>query len=104
MISCPRCGANIDPSALVCPYCQTQTHYGREQAERHAAYLQQAAHAEHAQRTQERAARQAALARKAQHARIWSLVGTFTCCFPAAIVGAVMGLNVKSTAKQDGAV
>lgn len=104
MVSCPRCGANIDPTALACPYCQTQTLYGRQQAERHAAYQQHAAHAEQAQRAQERAGRQAALAKKAQHAMIWSLAGTFTCCFPAAIVGLVMGLNVKGAAKRENIV
>lgn len=101
MVSCPRCGANIDPSALVCPYCQTQTLYGRQQAERHAAHQQHAAHAEQAQRAYERQQRQAALAKKAQHAMIWSLAGMFTCCFPAGIVGLVMGLNVKSAAKRE---
>lgn len=34
----------------------------------------------------------------------WSLGGTLMCCFPAAIVGMVMGLNVKSAAKREGAV
>ncbi len=104
MVSCPRCGANIDPSALVCPYCQTQTYYGRQQQERQAAYQQHAAHAEHAQRAQQSQLRQQALTRKAQHALFWSLGGMFTCCFPAAIVGLVMGLNVKSTAKRENVI
>lgn len=104
MVSCQRCGANIDPTALACPYCQTQTYYGRQQVERQAAYQQHAAHAEHAQRAQEKHLRQQALSKKAQHAMFWSLGGTLTCCFPAAIIGLVMGLNVKSAAKREGAV
>lgn len=104
MVSCPRCGAHIDPTALACPYCQTQTVYGRQQAERHAAYQQHAAQAEQAQRLHDRAQRQQALAKKGQHAMFWSLGGTFTCCFPAALVGLVMGLNVKSAAKRENIV
>ncbi|RYZ09798.1 MAG: hypothetical protein EOO73_02645 [Myxococcales bacterium] len=104
MVSCPRCGANIDRSARACPYCQTETPYGREQAERQAAYQQHTAHTEQAQRAHERNLRQQALAKKAQHAMIWSLAATFTCCFPAAIVGLVMGLNVKGAAKRENIV
>lgn len=104
MVSCPRCGANIDPSALACPYCQIQTAYGRQQAERYAAHQQHAAQTEQAQRAHERGQRQAALGKKGQHAMIWSLAGMFTCCFPAGIVGLVMGLNVKSAAKRENMV
>jgi hypothetical protein len=104
MVSCPRCGANIDPSALVCPYCQTQTYYGKQQAERQAAYQAHAAQAEHARLAHEQQQRRLALAKKSQHAMIWSVAGMFTCCFPAAIVGIVMGLNVKGAAKRDNAV
>jgi hypothetical protein len=104
MVTCPRCGANIDPSALVCPYCHTQTHYGRQHAERQAAYQYQAAQADQAQRAAERHARQQALSKKGQHAMFWSLAGTLTCCAPGAVVGLVMGLNVKSAAKKEGMV
>jgi hypothetical protein len=104
MVSCPRCGANIDPSAPACPYCQTQTLYGKQQAERHAAYQYQAAQADHAQKAADRQVRQQALSKKAKHAMWWSLAGTVTCCFPLAIIGLVMGLNVKGVAKREGAV
>jgi zinc-ribbon domain len=104
MVSCPRCGANIDPSALACPYCQTQTAYGKQHAEQQAAYRYHAAQAEQARAAHERGQRHAALAKKAQHALLWSIGGTLVCCFPAAIVGLVMGLNVKSAAKRDGVV
>ena len=104
MVTCPRCGAGVNPSALVCPYCQTQTYYGQQQAERQAAYQYQAAQTEQAQLAAERQSRQQALSKKAQHALYWSLAGTFTCCFPAAVVGVVMGLNVKGVAKREGAV
>jgi hypothetical protein len=104
MVTCPRCGANIDPSALACPYCNTQTHYGRQQAEHQAAYRYQAAQASHQQQAAERQSRQQAIAKKAQHSLYWALAGTLTCCFPAAIVGLVMGLNVKSAAKREGAI
>jgi len=104
MVSCPRCGANIDPSALACPYCQTQTLYGKQYAEQQAAYQYHAAQADQARAAHERAQRQAALGKKAQHAMLWSLGGTLLCCFPAAIIGLVMGLNVKSAAKRENAV
>jgi len=102
MVSCPRCGANIDPSALACPYCQTQTLYGRQQQERHAAYQHQAAQAAQHQQAAERHQRQQALEKKAKHALFWSLAGLLVCCVPGAIVGVVMGLNVKSAAKREG--
>jgi hypothetical protein len=104
MVTCPRCGANIDPSALACPYCFTQTHYGRQHSEQQAAYQYQAAQADQAQRAAERHARQQALSKKGQHAMFWSLAGTLTCCFPGAVVGLVMGLNVKSAAKKEGMI
>lgn len=104
MVSCPRCGANIDPSALVCPYCQTQTLYGRQYAEHQAAHQYHAAQADQARAAYERTQRQQALGKKAQHAMLWSLGGTLTCCFPAAIIGLVMGLNVKSAAKKENVV
>jgi hypothetical protein len=104
MVTCPRCGANIDPSALACPYCNTQTHYGRQHAEQQAAYQYHAAQTDQARQASERHARQQALTKKAQHAMFWSLAGTLTCCFPGAIVGLVMGLNVKSAAKKEGMV
>lgn len=34
----------------------------------------------------------------------WSIAGTLTCCFPGAVVGLVMGLNVKSAAKKEGMI
>jgi hypothetical protein len=104
MVTCPRCGANIDPSALACPYCHIQTHYGRQHAEHQAAYQYQAAQANQQQQAAERYARQQAISKKAQHSLYWALAGTLTCCFPAAIVGMVMGLNVKSAAKREGAI
>jgi hypothetical protein len=104
MVTCPRCGATIDPSAAVCPYCQTQTHYGRAQAAQHAAYQQQAAEASAAQLATQRQARLQAISTKAKHALYWSLCGAVLCCFPAAIIGVVMGLHAKSLAKRDGAV
>jgi hypothetical protein len=104
MVSCPRCGANIDPSALACPYCQTQTYYGKQQAERQAAYQYHAAQTEQAKVATERQLRQQARSSKARHAMYWSLAGTLTCCFPAALVGLVMGLNVKGAAKKEGSL
>lgn len=104
MVTCPRCGANIDPSAHACPYCHTQTHYGKSYAEHQAAHQYHAAQAGEAQRAVERQARLRAIEVKSKHALYWSLGGTFTCCVPAAIVGLVMGLNAKSLAKKDGAV
>lgn len=104
MVSCPRCGANLDPSALACPYCRTQTAYGKQHAEHQTALQYHAAQAEQARAAHERGQRQAALAKKAQQALLWSIGGTLICCFPAAIVGLVMGLNVKSAAKREGVV
>jgi hypothetical protein len=104
MVTCPRCGANIDPSALACPYCNQQTHYGRQHAEQQAAYHYHAAQTDQARLAAERQARQQALTKKAQHAMFWSLAGALTCCFPGAIVGLVMGLNVKGAAKKEGVV
>jgi Tfp pilus assembly protein PilV len=101
MVSCSRCGANIDPTAAVCPYCQTQTPYGYQQAQHAAYYQQQAVHAEQARADQERAQRRQALEKKSKQALIWSIAGMLVCCFPAALVGLVMGLNVKSAAKRD---
>lgn len=101
MVSCSRCGASIDPSSLACPYCHTQTAYGFQQAQHAAYYQQQAAQADQARAAQERAGRQQALEKKARHALFWSLGGVLGCCFPAAIVGLVLGLNVKSAAKKD---
>jgi hypothetical protein len=100
MVSCTRCGANIDPSAPVCPYCQTQTAYGYHQAQQAAFHQQQAGLAEQARAGQERAERQQALEKKARYALFWSLGGVVLCCFPAAIVGMVLGLNVKGTARK----
>lgn len=102
MVSCPRCGANIDPSALACPYCKTQTLYGRQQQEQHAAYQYQAAQVAQHQQAAERHQRQQALEKMAKHALFWSLGGLLVCCLPGAIVGIVMGLSVKSAAKRDG--
>jgi F0F1-type ATP synthase membrane subunit c/vacuolar-type H+-ATPase subunit K len=104
MVTCPRCGANIDPSALACPYCNQQTHYGRQHAEQQAAYHYHAAQSDQARLAAERQARQQALTKKAQHAMFWSLAGALTCCFPGAIVGLIMGLNVKGAAKKEGMV
>lgn len=104
MVNCPRCGAGIDPSAPACPYCHTQTLYGRQQLERQAAHQYHAQQAQQAQQAAERQSRQQALGKKAQAAMFWSLAGTLTCCFPAAIVGLVMGFNVKSAAKKEGAI
>jgi F0F1-type ATP synthase membrane subunit c/vacuolar-type H+-ATPase subunit K len=104
MVNCPRCGAAIDPSALACPYCQTQTPYGRQQQERHAAHQYHAAQAQQVQQAAERQNRQQALTKKGQSALFWSIAATLTCCLPAAIVGLVMGLNVKSAAKKEGAI
>lgn len=101
MVSCTRCGANIDPSALVCPYCQTQTPYGHQQAQHAAYHQQQAAQVAQARADHERTQRRQALEKKARHALFWSLGGAVVCCFPAAIVGMVLGLNVKSAAKKD---
>lgn len=101
MVNCTRCGANIDPSALVCPYCQTQTPYGYQQAQQAAHYQRHAAEAAQARADQERALRRQALEKKARHALFWSIAGVVVCCFPAAIVGMVLGLNVKSAAKRD---
>jgi hypothetical protein len=101
MVSCTRCGANIDPSALVCPYCQSQTPYGHQQAQHAAYYQQHAAQAAQARADHERAQRRQALEKKARHALFWSIGGVVVCCFPAAIVGMVLGLNVKSAAKRD---
>ncbi len=104
MQTCPRCGATIDPSALACPYCQTQTAYGKAHAEQQAAYQYHAAQAYDAQRAAERHARQQTLTKKAQHALFASLGATLTCCLPFAFVGLVMGLNVKKAARQEGMV
>lgn len=104
MVNCPRCGAAIDPSALACPYCQTQTLYGRQHQERQAAHQYHAAQAQQAQQVAERQSRQQALTKKGQSAMFWSMAATLTCCFPAAIVGLVMGLNVKGAAKKEGAI
>jgi hypothetical protein len=104
MVNCPRCGAAIDPAALACPYCQTQTQYGRQHQERQAAHQYQAAQAQQTQQAAERHSRQQALTKKGQSAMFWSLAATLTCCFPAAIVGLVMGFNVKSAAKREGAI
>jgi F0F1-type ATP synthase membrane subunit c/vacuolar-type H+-ATPase subunit K len=104
MVNCPRCGAAIDPSALACPYCQTQTLYGRQHQERQAAHQYHAAQAQQVQQAAERQSRQQALTKKGQAAMFWSIAATLTCCFPAAIVGLVMGFNVKSAAKQEGAI
>lgn len=101
MVSCPRCGAHVDTSALACPYCQTQTAHGRYQAERAAAYREQADAAERARRAEEREARQRALSKKGQHSLFWSLGGALTCCLPAGLVGFVLALNVKSAAKRE---
>lgn len=101
MVSCTRCGANVDPAAAVCPYCQTQTAYGYQQARHAAYYQQQSAHAERARVEQLRAERKQALEKKAKQALFWSLGGLVICCFPAALVGLVLGLNVKSAAKKD---
>ncbi len=104
MVSCTRCGANIDPSAVVCPFCQTQTAYGYQRAQQAAYYQQQAAHAEQARAEHERAQRKRALEKKARHALLWSIGGVVICCFPAALVGMVLGFNVKSAAKRDNVV
>lgn len=104
MVTCPRCGANIDPSAIACPYCRTQTPYGAQQAAHQAAHQYHAARAEQVQRETERQARRRAIETKSKHALYWSLGGALTCCFPAAIIGVVMGLNAKSLAKQQGDV
>ena len=104
MVNCPRCGAAIDAAALACPYCQTQTLYGRQHHERQAAHQYHAAQAQQTQLAAERQSRQVALTKKGQSAMFWSLAATLTCCFPAAVVGLVMGLNVKSAAKKEGAI
>jgi hypothetical protein len=104
MVTCPRCGANIDAAALACPYCHTQTDYGRQHAQQRAAYQYHAAQTDQTRLAAERQARQQALTKKAQHAMFWSLAGTLTCCFPGAIVGLVMGLNVKSAARKEGMI
>jgi hypothetical protein len=104
MVNCPRCGAAIDAAALACPYCQTQTLYGRQHQQHQAAQQHHAAQAQQAQQAAERQSRQQALTKKGQSAMFWSIAATLTCCFPAAIVGLVMGLNVKSAAKKEGAL
>jgi len=104
MVTCPRCGASVEPSALVCPYCQLETRRGMEHAERQQAYAHQAAQADQARYAAERHARQQALDKKALHAMGWSLGGSALCCVPVAIVGLVMGLGVRSTAKKEGLV
>jgi len=104
MVDCPRCGAGIDPSALACPYCQTQTLYGRQQQERQQAHQYHAAQAQQSQQAAERQSRQQALTKRGQAAMFWSIAGTLACCFPAAIVGMVMGFNVKGAAKREGAI
>jgi hypothetical protein len=104
MVSCTRCGANIDPSAAICPYCHTQTQYGHQRAQQAAYYQQQAAQAELARAEDERAQRKQALEKKARYALLWSIAGMIVCCFPAAIVGMVLGLNVKGAARKDNVV
>lgn len=96
-MTCPRCGAHVEPAALACPYCQTQTEYGRWYAEQQA----QAARAQHAAERQSRAE---AIRKKGRYAMFCSIAGALTCCFPFALVGIVMGLNAKSAAKRDGLV
>jgi hypothetical protein len=100
MITCQRCGATLDASATACPYCHTQTQYGRELGAHQAAYQYHAAQAEQARREAEHRAHQEAVKKKSGQALIWSIVGLVTCCSPLAIVGLVMGLNVKSAAKK----
>ncbi len=104
MVNCPRCGAGIDPSALACPYCQTQTLYGQQQQERQQAHQYHAAQAQQTQQAAERQSRQQALNKRGQAAMFWALGGTLTCCFPGAIVGMLMGFNVKGAAKREGAI
>lgn len=98
MVSCPRCGAGVEASALACPYCQTQTAFGREQLERE----RQAIATEQSQRAAERDARLQALSKKARHAMFWAIAGSVTCCFPAGMLGFALGLQARSAVKEAG--
>jgi hypothetical protein len=101
MQSCLRCGAVIDPTAVQCPYCQTQTQYGRWQAERQAAHEAQLVQAERLERERRRQAEQQQLAKRGRNALLWSLGGSLICCFPVALVGLLIALDVRRAAKRE---
>jgi hypothetical protein len=108
MVRCGRCGAVLGLDALECPYCKTVTARGvaererfeREQYAQQIAHQQQSAAAEHARRNDV----QAAVARAARLAIIWSVAGFLLCCSPLAIVGAFFGYRARSLAKAHGLV
>jgi hypothetical protein len=104
MLTCFHCGANVDAFALACPYCSTRTRYGQEQAERQAAYEYQAAQAKQQREAAARHALQQSIQKKAKNALLLSIGAAFTCCLPAAVVGIIMGLHVKSAAKREGEI
>lgn len=98
MNRCERCGANLDPTVLACPYCQMTTRAGVAAQERQsqAAYAQATWMAANQAQAQEVERRR--IHGLATQSLVWSIVGTVLFCFPVGIIGIVQGSRARSAA------
>lgn len=99
-MNCQRCGAQLDPTALVCPFCQLTTPAGvaaqqiqqqqmayRAQAEAQSAAFRQRVEAYEAERL-------------GKQSLLWAGAGILFCCFPLGTVAIVQASRSSSTAKS----
>ena len=103
MPACEKCGANVAPQAIKCPYCNTDTPFGQFQAAeqeryRAAAQFEQARYAQ-ASAAQAHWQAQAEVQKSADQAFVWAIVGVVVCCIPIfAILAIVFGFRARSLA------
>lgn len=101
-MNCPHCGAQIDATAVECPFCKVQTQYGvqqRYQQEQFASQQQQWAAQEQARI---RGMRMVELEGIASRTLGFSLGGLLLCCVPLGGLGIWQGLRARTLARELG--
>lgn len=103
MPACEKCGANLTPQTAKCPYCNTVTPYGVQEAAARQQYdaANQWRAAQHAQASAAQAQflAQSEVQRSADQAFLWAAIGVAVCCIPIfSIIGIVFGFRARSLA------
>jgi hypothetical protein len=103
VVSCERCGAHLELTALSCPYCGSGTAYAAQQHEQATAYQRQRSLYEQQQVAERKAHNRQTLERMTRQSLIWSALGLATCCVPIfSIVGGVLSLRAWNLAQAEG--